>query len=459
MRSASNKSSWILLSISLIDWVVLDISLVISAFFGWWPMQPLTDFSVIDDLLLANVAYLIARVYQPITLHHRMVSPATVMKNAFKTTLLYILVYDALLGMTHAFVPGFFRSMTVFAIAFLCLTIERMFLRKILHYIRKSGHNISRAVLVGHGVMMESVKAEMKDGWNGYEIVGEFGNTVKDGVMPLENLLPFIQNRQTDELFLSMVEKYDDNWLNQLLTECEQQVVRVYYVPESYSSKERHTVPMEFGNAYVLAQYNEPLMNVMNRIKKRVFDLVITIPFLCLVFPFVYLIVALVTKITMPGPVFFKQKRTGYDGKDFWVYKFRSMKMNADADNLQATKGDPRVPQWGKILRHANIDELPQFINVLKGEMSVVGPRPHMLAHTEYYSARIGDYMVRHYVKPGITGWAQTHGLRGETKTVDDMARRVEMDIWYIEHWSMWLDVTIILKTIRDVLKGDDNAY
>lgn len=459
MRSAANKSLWILSFISIADWVVLNVSLGISAFFGWWPMERITDYGIIDDLLLANVAYIIARLYQPITLHHRMVSPATVMKNAFKTTLLYILVYDALLGMTHSFVPGFFRSLTVFAIAFVCLSAERIFLRKMMHYVRRSGRDSSRAILVGSGVMMEAVKAEMSDGWNGYEIVGEYGRGNKEGMQPLDQLIAAIQNRQTDELFISMVEKYDEKWLRQLLIACEQQVVRVYYVPESYSSKERNTVPMEFGNAYVLAQYKEPLMNAVNRVKKRIFDLVITIPFLCLFFPFIYLIVALITKITMPGPVFFKQKRTGYDGKDFWVFKFRSMKMNADADSLQATKDDPRVPLWGKILRHTNIDELPQFINVLKGEMSIVGPRPHMLAHTEYYSARIGDYMVRHYVKPGITGWAQTHGLRGETKTVDDMARRVEMDIWYIEHWSMWLDVSIILKTVRDVFKGDENAY
>ena len=275
----------------------------------------------------------------------------------------------------------------------------------------------------------------------------------------LDDLMHVVEKREVDEVFLSMANKYDDEWLQMLLDACEQQVIRVFYVPESYSSKERRTIPLEFGNAYVMAQYNEPLMNVKNRFKKRIFDLVITIPFLFLVFPFVYLIVALVTKLTMPGPVFFKQKRTGYDGKEFWVYKFRSMKMNDDADSVQATKDDPRVSKWGQILRHTNIDELPQFINVLKGEMSIVGPRPHMLAHTEYYSARIGHYMIRHFVKPGISGWAQTHGLRGETKTVDDMARRVEMDIWYIEHWSLWLDVSIILKTIKDVITGDEMAY
>ena len=460
MRSAANKSFWILSVVSFIDWVTLNLSLGISAFFGWWPMDDILSSSVIDDLVLANIAYLIARLYQPISLHQRMVSPTIVLRNAFKTVLLYILVYDALLGMTHAFVPGFFRSLTVFAVTFVCITFERVFLRKILHWVRYVGRDRVKAALVGSGVMMSAVKSEMGSAMNGYEVVGEFA---RDGKMPeqrsLDDLMHIVKKREVDEVFLSMANKYDDEWLQMLLDACEQQVIRVFYVPESYSSKERRTIPMEFGNAYVMAQYNEPLMNVKNRFKKRIFDLVITIPFLFLVFPFVYLIVALVTKLTMPGPVFFKQKRTGYDGKEFWVYKFRSMKMNDDADSVQATKDDPRVSKWGQILRHTNIDELPQFINVLKGEMSIVGPRPHMLAHTEYYSARIGHYMIRHFVKPGISGWAQTHGLRGETKTVDDMARRVEMDIWYIEHWSLWLDVSIILKTIKDVITGDEMAY
>ena len=161
----------------------------------------------------------------------------------------------------------------------------------------------------------------------------------------------------------------------------------------------------------------------------------------------------------MPGPVFFKQKRTGFDGRDFYCYKFRSMKVNVDSDKVQATKDDPRITAFGKFLRHSNIDELPQFINVLKGDMSIVGPRPHMLAHTEYYSDQISDYMIRHYVKPGITGWAQTHGERGETRRVEDMERRVRKDIWYVEHWSFWLDIQIIFKTALDVIKGDEKAY
>ena len=238
---------------------------------------------------------------------------------------------------------------------------------------------------------------------------------------------------------------------------CVQHLIRVRYIPQDHDVVTQHIV--EFGDAYVVTQYNEPLNTPMNRFIKRMFDICFSLLFLCTLFPFIYVVVAVISKLTMPGPVFFRQERTGYDGKNFWCYKFRSMKVNVNADTLQATKNDPRVTRFGAFLRHSNVDELPQFFNVLRGDMSIVGPRPHMLSHTEYYSNRISDYMIRHYVKPGITGWAQTHGERGETKTVDDMGRRVEKDIWYIEHWNFWLDIQIIFKTVADAVKGDKKAY
>ena len=161
----------------------------------------------------------------------------------------------------------------------------------------------------------------------------------------------------------------------------------------------------------------------------------------------------------MPGPIFFKQKRSGIGGKEFWLYKFRSMKINTQSDALQATKDDPRKTRWGNILRKTSLDETPQFFNVLLGEMSVVGPRPHMLKHTQEYSQLINHYMIRHYIKPGITGWSQVTGYRGETKELSDMDGRVKGDIWYMEHWSLWLDIYIILKTIYNAIVGDKKAY
>ncbi|GAA4029089.1 hypothetical protein GCM10022409_11540 [Hymenobacter glaciei] len=164
-------------------------------------------------------------------------------------------------------------------------------------------------------------------------------------------------------------------------------------------------------------------------------------------------------KLSSDGPVFFKQLRTGKDGKPFWCLKFRSMRVNADSDKLQAKKGDARVTKVGNFLRKSSLDELPQFLNVLKGEMSVVGPRPHMLHHTEVYSQTIGNFMDRHAVMPGITGLAQVSGHRGEIKEMDAMVKRVEADIEYIKKQSLQLDVKIVLKTVRQACFGHENAY
>ena len=192
---------------------------------------------------------------------------------------------------------------------------------------------------------------------------------------------------------------------------------------------------------------------------KRGFDIVFSLCFLCFVFPFVLLVVFIVTQCTMPGKLFFVQKRTGLNGRTFKCYKFRSMRKNEHSDVLQATKGDSRITRWGKIMRKTSLDETPQFINVLLGDMSVVGPRPHMLKHTEEYTALIDGYMLRHEVKPGVTGWSQIKGFRGEIKQLKDMENRVKSDFWYIRNWNFLLDLYIILKTVTICFGNDKNAH
>lgn len=204
---------------------------------------------------------------------------------------------------------------------------------------------------------------------------------------------------------------------------------------------------------------NTPLAFRRNRFLKRCLDVTVSLIFLTTVFPIILLLVSVITECTMPGPVFFVQKRTGLKGKTFYCFKFRSMKINAEADTRQASQNDDRVTRWGQFLRKSNLDETPQFINVLLGNMSIVGPRPHMLKHTEMYSELIDNYMLRHLVKPGITGWSQVNGFRGETQRLILMMNRVKYDLWYIEHWSFTMDLFIIWKTVTNMIKGEKNAY
>jgi putative colanic acid biosynthesis UDP-glucose lipid carrier transferase len=200
-----------------------------------------------------------------------------------------------------------------------------------------------------------------------------------------------------------------------------------------------------------------PLSKTTTAAAKRFFDLFFSSLFLIVIFPFVYLIVGIVIKLSSPGPVLFVQKRIGRQGKIFSCYKFRSMLVNPDTH--QAIANDPRTTRIGRFLRRTNLDELPQFINVFKGDMSVVGPRPHPLWLDDWYAPVIGDYMLRYTIKPGITGWAQINGCRGETKRTEDMERRVARDLWYMKNWTFGMDISIILKTIISMVRGDKNAY
>lgn len=205
--------------------------------------------------------------------------------------------------------------------------------------------------------------------------------------------------------------------------------------------------------------YHNKLNGKTNQFIKRLFDILVSGVFLCLLFPFIYLIVGMLIKCSSRGSVIFKQKRNGLHGKEFWIYKFRSMYDNEEADIQQATKNDARKTKIGNFIRKTNIDEIPQFINVFIGDMSIVGPRPHMVKHTEEYSRLVDNFMVRHWVKPGITGWSQVSGRRGEIKSREQIAQRVKADIWYIEHWSFLLDLYIIFKTITNIFKGEEEAY
>ncbi|WNJ19003.1 undecaprenyl-phosphate glucose phosphotransferase [Pontibacter sp. G13] len=213
------------------------------------------------------------------------------------------------------------------------------------------------------------------------------------------------------------------------------------------------------GPVPVVALRKEPLRFLLNRAAKRVFDVVFSFLVLALVFPWLYPILAYFIKRESSGPVLFTQLRSGKNNNNFICYKFRTMKVNDDSDTKQATKDDSRITKIGAFLRRTSLDELPQFINVLKGDMSVVGPRPHMLKHTDEYAQKIDRFLVRHFITPGITGHAQVHGYRGETSDPQKMEKRVEYDSWYIENWSLLLDLKIILQTVWNMVKGQPTAY
>ncbi|MCU7547507.1 undecaprenyl-phosphate glucose phosphotransferase [Chitinophagaceae bacterium LB-8] len=274
---------------------------------------------------------------------------------------------------------------------------------------------------------------------------------------PLEKAMELSEQMKVDEIFSTIAPEHDLG-IYQLMQQANQCCIRFKVIPD-LSLFMNHSFHIDYLNDMpVLCLRREPLDEAGNRILKRLFDIVVSLFVVIFILPWLVPVVGLLIWIESPGPIFFKQKRTGRNNKQFQCLKFRSMKINNDADMKQATQNDERLTKVGSFLRRTSLDEFPQFLNVLIGNMSVVGPRPHMLKHTNDYSKLIQEYMVRQFVKPGMTGWAQVNGYRGEIKTLQHMKRRVNYDLWYAENWSMWLDIKIVFFTMVVMIKSDQNA-
>ncbi len=268
----------------------------------------------------------------------------------------------------------------------------------------------------------------------------------------------FIINESIDEIYCSISE-LTNSQLSEVIDFADNNLKILKFLPDNkeiYSKKLKYEY---YDYIPIISLRDIPLEDSVNLIVKRSFDILFSSLVIVFILSWLTPIIAILIKLESKGPVFFKQSRNGFNYKEFDCYKFRSMTPNKDAHLHQATRDDQRVTKIGKFIRKTSIDELPQFFNVLFGDMSVVGPRPHMVSHTNMYAKRIDKFMVRHFVKPGITGLAQISGFRGEVETDKDIIGRVKYDIFYIENWSLFLDLKIIFKTFMNSVKGDDKAY
>ena len=272
----------------------------------------------------------------------------------------------------------------------------------------------------------------------------------------IEDLASYVKKHRVQFIYLSLPMTSRPRIL-QILDDLKDTTASIYFVPDMFITDLIQGRSDSVCDITVISVCDTPFRG-FNGALKRISDIVFSLLILLLIFP-VMLLIAVLVKLDSPGPVIFKQRRYGLDGEQIVVYKFRSMAVTEDGASIeQARKNDSRVTRLGGFLRKTSLDELPQFINVLQGRMSIVGPRPHAVAHNEMYRTLIKGYMVRHKVKPGITGWAQVNGQRGETDTLDKMQARIDFDLDYLRNWSLQLDIFIILKTIRLVFK-DSAAY
>ncbi|MCW5662000.1 MAG: undecaprenyl-phosphate glucose phosphotransferase [Burkholderiaceae bacterium] len=272
----------------------------------------------------------------------------------------------------------------------------------------------------------------------------------------LDDLAPYIRRHGVKEVYITLPLSSHPR-IAELLESVQGTTASVYYVPDIPGISIIQGRLHDINGVPVLGLYETPFTGI-NEVVKRASDIVLSLLILLLISPLM-LLIAIGVKLSSPGPVLFKQRRNGLDGSEIMVYKFRSMTSQDNGSVIvQASKNDPRITPFGAIIRRTSLDELPQFFNVLQGTMSIVGPRPHAVAHNEMYSQAIKAYMVRHKVRPGITGWAQVNGLRGETRNLEQMRERVEYDLEYLRNWSIWLDLRIILRTIL-LMFHDRRAY
>lgn len=413
--------------------------------------------------LLVNLVYLPVAYWMSTTHKIRSIQMDHVAANSLRAV-----VSHAVLFIASLYIIGIDFYWTLFAefycICFVALPLWWLLSRIILKTYRRRGKNFSRVVIVGTNTTARRLQDEFRsENGFGYKFMGFFDDECSGYVDPdlyrgdLSRLEDYVKEAQIDEIFYALSGENEEA-LQRVIRIADDNMARFYYVPRLTRFITRGFTLTALGPMPVLASKANPLKRRANRVIKRTFDIVVSSVAL-IMSPLVLIPVGIAIKISSPGPVFFRQKRTGYRGRDFECLKFRTMKVNAAADTAQATKNDPRKTRLGNILRHTSIDELPQFWNVFKGDMSVIGPRPHMLRHTEQYSRLIDQYMMRHTVKPGITGWAQVNGYRGETRELWQMEKRVEFDMWYIEHWSLLLDMKIMFRTVYNAIVGEKNAF
>ena len=345
---------------------------------------------------------------------------------------------------------------------------SRIIIRAILRHFRQGGYNIRSVAIVGTGIASQRLAHEFETNeWMGIVVGGFFDDRQKpreDAGMNLDmtshgnfdDLMRGAKNNLYDEIYVALPMKAEE-LIKRLVKELADTSVPVHVVPDLFTFKLMNARTSHIGSIPIVSIYESP-MDDLGAILKRLMDIVLSIIILVII-AIPMLIIALAIKLTSRGPILFKQRRYGQSGNEIEVWKFRSMSVTEDGDTIkQASKGDARITPLGAFLRRTSLDELPQFFNVLQGTMSIVGPRPHAVAHNELYRKSIDGYMLRHLVKPGITGWAQVNGWRGETDTDEKMQKRIEYDMEYLQNWSIFLDLKIIFMTIW---KGfvNKNAY
>jgi len=345
------------------------------------------------------------------------------------------------------------------------LMIDRFLYVGIRNYFRSKEYLVNKVIILGYNETSLKLATYFEQESINTSLIGFVEDEVNISELthypvlgPVKDLIEIAKANDVQEIY-STISPEQNQQIYELISQAENDVIRFKVVPNLSQFFSKPVVVDYLRDLPILSLRNEPLEDVGNRLKKRILDVSVSLLVCLFVLSWLIPLIGLLIFIESRGPIFFIQKRTGKNNKAFNCLKFRSMRMNKDSDLKQATKGDKRITKIGSFLRKTSLDEFPQFINVLRGEMSLVGPRPHMEKHTNDYSQIVDQYMIRHFLKPGITGWAQIHGFRGEITEPKQIKLRVQNDLWYLENWNIWLDIRILFLTVYTIVRGDKNAF
>ena len=390
---------------------------------------------------------------------HRFSTVIRILKLLFRQILLFSLLMFAYSGINLDLILNPKEIIKYILVSFFCISIFKylmFFLLKKYRSIFKG--NIRKTIILGKTPQSKSLEKFLSE-TPAYGFLNKKIVCFKDrSKLNLQATFDYITNEEIDEIFCSISELNDED-LTAVVNYADNNLKVVKFIPDRSKVLSKKLQHDYYGIIPILTFRTIPLDDPLSSLLKRLFDIVFSLAVILFILSWLTPLIALVIKVESNGPVFFTQLRNGHNFKSFKCFKFRSMVKNPNADLVQVSRNDSRVTVFGQLLRKTSLDEMPQFFNVLLGEMSVVGPRPHMLSHTDIYAKKIDKFMVRHFVKPGITGLAQVSGYRGEVESDKDIIGRVQHDIFYIENWSFFLDLKIIFQTFFNTIKGEEKAY
>jgi putative colanic acid biosynthesis UDP-glucose lipid carrier transferase len=451
---------------ALVDLALINMSGYLAYLLVYWPaaFEDHHGLSILQVVLINVIWFNVTQISK---LYRNMLTKEAI--PTIREALYSLVLFAVFMSCLAFFMPEFrvsrmliFYTILIFAPAFLIGKLCFLMLRR-KHRLHLTEYK--RVVIVGAGpVGLELSRIMESSPAMGFRVVGFFddlpGYKLQGALIlgKVSDCIAFVKQYHINEIYCALPDRAIHT-INELMRIADQEMIRVKVVPDVKDYFKKNVNVKMLGHFPVISPRTEPLEILSNQLFKRVFDVLVSSFVIIFIMSWVVPLFAFLIKLESKGPVFFRQQRSGKDNKPFNCLKFRSMKVNGDADQKQACKNDNRITSVGAFMRKTSIDELPQFFNVLMNEMSIVGPRPHMIQHTTAYSASIDNYMVRHFLLPGITGWAQVNGFRGETNEAGAMEARVKADLWYLENWSMFLDFKIVFLTGWKVFAGDENAY